>query len=372
LAVAGLAVWALRPAGTPPPAIPSYAQMPVPVSIVLAELGSLQMDLHAVGTVTPLQQVAIRSQVDGELARVHFQEGQRVAQGDLLAEIDARPFQVRLASAEGEAERIHALWQNARTDLRRYQALARQDSVAGRLLDEARAQERAYAAQLRGAQARVDEARLQLSHTRIVAPLDGRMGLRGVDAGNQVRAADTASLATLVQTAPISALFTIAETRLEPLRQALAEAGQAGLRVQAWDADNRRLLAEGTLRALDNRIDLGNGTLRLRAHFDNQGEPLFPNQFVNIRLRLARTGQAVVIPSAAVQYGAAGPYAYIIDDKQRAARRTLVLGPATAGRVAVVQGLQPDDKVVLEGIDRLEDGRAVLIVEQAGQGQGTL
>lgn len=367
LIVAGTAAWFLRPPGAPPDdAFASYVREPVPVSLAAAEMGVLQRDLHAVGTVTPLLRIAIRSQVDGELTQVHFQEGQQVARGQLLAEIDERSYRVRLASAEGRAQNIRAQWENAAADLRRYQRLAKQDSIAEQRLDTARAQEQHYAAQLSHAQAQVDEARLQLSHTRIVAPVTGRIGLRGIDAGNYIRADSTQSLATLVQTAPTSVLFTIPETRLSALREALAAADGAGLQVQAWDADNQRVLAQGTLQVLDNRIDSRSGTLQLRAHFDNQTEVLFPNQFVNVRLALTRTSEVLTIPSAAVQQGEDGAYVYVVGDDKRAARRLLTVGAASAGRVSVQAGLQPAERVVLEGIDRLEDGRDVLVVEQQG------
>lgn len=338
---------------------------PVPVRVVAAQMGVLHRDLHAVGTVTPLARVAIRSQVDGELIRVHFQEGHLVESGQLLAEIDERPYRVRLAAAEGQVQYIRAQWENAAADLRRYERLAKQDSIAAQRLDEARAQEQHYAAQFNRAQAQVDEARLKLSHTRIIAPVTGRIGLRGVDAGNYIRAANTQALATLVQTAPTSVLFTIPETRLATLREAAAGDG-AGLQVQAWDADNQRVLAQGVLQVLDNRIDSRSGTLQLRAHFDNEADVLFPNQFVNVRVALTNTGDVLTIPSAAVQQGVDGAYVYVVGDDKRAVRRLLTVGPTSAGRVSVQKGLEPAEKVVLEGIDRLEDGRDVLVVQPQG------
>lgn len=358
---AGRAVWRYALPGPAPAAIPSYAQQPVAVSVAAARSGPLPRDLHALGTITPLARVVLRSQVDGQLQRLHYTEGQAVRRGQLLAEIDPRPYQAALAAAEGELARVEALLGNAEIDLRRYRQLARQEAVAGQQLDTAEAQARSYAAQRQRLAAAVADARRLLALTRIVAPHDGRIGLRRVDAGNHVRAGDADGLATLVQTRPISALFTLAETRLDLLRQ--AQAGDGALQVQAWDADERRLLALGTLQALDNQIHAASGTVKLRALFENADEALFPNQFVNIRLALARQEDVLSIPTAAVQYGADGAFVFVIGDDQRATRRELTLGRANAGRVEVRSGLAAAERVVVEGVDRLHDGRDVLIVE---------
>ncbi|MFY4022999.1 efflux RND transporter periplasmic adaptor subunit [Achromobacter xylosoxidans] len=358
---AGWAVWRYALPGPAPVAIPSYAQQPVAVSVAAARSGPLPRDLHALGTITPLARVVLRSQVDGQLQRLHYTEGQAVRRGQLLAEIDPRPYQAALAAAEGELARVEALLGNAEIDLRRYRQLARQEAVAGQQLDTAEAQARSYAAQRQRLAAAVADARRLLALTRIVAPHDGRIGLRRVDAGNHVRAGDADGLATLVQTRPISALFTLAETRLDLLRQ--AQAGDGALQVQAWDADERRLLALGTLQALDNQIHAASGTVKLRALFENADEALFPNQFVNIRLALARQEDVLSIPTAAVQYGADGAFVFVIGDDQRATRRELRLGRANAGRVEVRSGLAAAERVVVEGVDRLHDGRDVLIVE---------
>ncbi|WYX50246.1 efflux RND transporter periplasmic adaptor subunit [Achromobacter xylosoxidans] len=356
---AGWAVWRYALPGPAPAAIPSYAQQPVAVSV--AAQRPLPRDLHALGTITPLARVVLRSQVDGQLQRLHYTEGQAVRRGQLLAEIDPRPYQAALAAAEGELARVEALLGNAEIDLRRYRQLARQEAVAGQQLDTAEAQARSYAAQRQRLAAAVADARRLLALTRIVAPHDGRIGLRRVDAGNHVSAGDADGLATLVQTRPISALFTLAETRLDLLRQ--AQAGDGALQVQAWDADERRLLALGTLQALDNQIHAASGTVKLRALFENADEALFPNQFVNIRLALARQEDVLSIPTAAVQYGADGAFVFVIGDDQRATRRELTLGRANAGRVEVRSGLAAAERVVVEGVDRLHDGRDVLIVE---------
>ncbi|MBV7501505.1 MULTISPECIES: efflux RND transporter periplasmic adaptor subunit [Achromobacter] len=361
----GAAVWLAGNKGPAAPPPPNYGKLPVAVSVAAARTGPLQRDLHALGTITPLAQVTVRSQVDGQLVRLHYTEGQAVSQGQLLAEIDPRPFQAALASAEGELAQTQALLDNAEADLRRYRKLARQEAVAGQQLDTAEAQVRMYTAQRQKNQAQVADARRLLSLTRIVAPHAGRVGLRRVDAGNHVRTTDADGLTTLVQMAPTSALFSISETRLDILRQ--AQAKTPVLRVQAWDADERRILAEGTLEALDNRIQAASGTVRLRARFDNADESLFPNQFVNIRLAVVQQDDVVTIPTAAVQFGSEGSFVFVIGDDNRATRRVLELGPANAGRIVVLAGLAEDERVVVEGVDRLHDGRDVQIVEQHDQ-----
>ena len=359
--LATLAFWYAGPKGPPAARPPEYGQIPVAVAVEAANAGPLQRDLHALGTITPLAQVTLRSQIDGELLKLHFTEGEAVARGQLLAEIDARPYLAALAAAEGELARTQALLDNAEADLQRYRKLARQEAVAGQQLDTAEAQVRAYAAQRQRNQAQVADARRLLDHTRIVAPHDGRIGLRRVDAGNHVRADDANGLTTLVQTRPISALFSISETRLDILRQ--AQARDAALRVQAWDADDRRLLAEGTLEALDNRIQAASGTVKLRARFPNADESLFPNQFVNIRLAVVQQDHVITIPTAAIQYGSEGAFVFVIGEDSRASRRVLELGPANAGRIVVQSGLTENERVVVEGVDRLHDGRDVQIVE---------
>ncbi|WMD22453.1 efflux RND transporter periplasmic adaptor subunit [Achromobacter seleniivolatilans] len=360
--VIGLWLWLKGNNGPAAPRPPEYGQIPVAVSVAAARIGPLQRDLHALGTITPLAQVTLRSRVDGELTKLHFTEGQAVVQGQLLAEIDPRPYLTALAAAEGELARTQALLDNAQADLQRYRKLARQESVAGQQLDTAEAQVRGFTAQRQLNRAQVADAERLLSHTRIVAPQDGRIGLRRIDAGNHVRADDATGLTTLVQTMPISAIFSISETRLDILRK--AQAKTAVLRVQAWDADDRRVLAEGTLEALDNQIQTASGTVRLRARFDNADESLFPNQFVNIRLAVVQQDSVISIPSAAVQYGSEGSFVFVIGQDKRATRRVLQLGQANAGRVVVESGLSVAEHVVVEGVDRLHDGRDVHIVEQ--------
>ncbi len=333
----------------------------VPVRVARASAEPLQLRLKAVGTVTPLHSVVVRSRVDGELLRLHFQEGQQVKAGDLLAQIDPRPYEVKLAQAQGTQQQNLAELENAERQLQRYRELQKQNYVSGQELSDQQSKVRQLQGRRISDQASVDEARLQLQYTRITAPVSGRVGLRRLDVGNLVHASDTEGLVTLAQTAPISVLFTVPEPELPALLDAVQ--AQAGLPVEAWDRGESKALAQGTLSSVDNRIDTATGTLKLRAQFDNAGLALFPNQFVNVRLQLGEH-PALLIPDAAVQFGSQGNYVHIVDKDNKAQRRTVVLGPADEGRVAVRSGLQAGDRVVIEGIDGLEDGTAVEIVAE--------
>jgi multidrug efflux system membrane fusion protein len=335
---------------------------PVRVEPVLRR--DLAVHLRAIGTVTPRNTVTVRSRVEGQLLKVHFQEGQQVAAGQLLAEIDPLPYEIRLAQAEARLRQNRAQLLTAKADLERVRQLHAQTLMSQQQLEAAQAlvadREGAGAAD----QANVDDARRQLAYTRIEAPLSGRLGLRQVDAGNLIRPGDAGGIVVITQTRPINVLFTVPEQELpkvlEPLR-----AGQ-GLPVEAWDRAEQQRLAAGLLNTVDNQIDLATGTLRLKAEFPNDDEKLFPNQFVNVRLRVRTFKDAVVVPVAAIQYGSRGTYVYLVTEDSLAAVRDVVLGPAEEGMQSVLQGLAGGERVVLEGIDRLREGRPVTIVAADG------
>jgi len=333
--VAGLAWW-LWPQAEADGGEQAGAGKAVPVRIARASAEPLVLRMKAVGTVTPLHSVVVRSRVDGELMRLHFQEGQQVKAGDLLAQIDPRPYQVKLAHAQGTQRQNLAELENAERQLQRYRELQRQNYVSAQELSDQQSKVRQLQGRRLSDQASVDEARLQLQYTRIVAPVSGRVGLRRLDVGNLVHASDTEGLVTLAQTAPISVLFTVPEPELPALLDAVQ--AQPALAVESWDREERRQLASGTLSSVDNRIDTATGTLKLRAQFDNADQALFPNQFVNVRLQLGEH-PALLVPDAAVQFGSQGNYVHIIDKNNKAQRRTVVLGPADDGRVAVRSGL---------------------------------
>ncbi|MGA6182382.1 MdtA/MuxA family multidrug efflux RND transporter periplasmic adaptor subunit [Stenotrophomonas sp. NPDC077421] len=358
LAVAAIAwrVFAPAPADK---AAPAAAAIPVRVATVARE--DLVVRLKALGTVTPLHTVSLRSRVEGELLRLAFREGQHVNAGDLIAEIDPRPYQVQLARALGTQQQNLAELDNAQTQLRRFVELQSKHFVSAQELSDQQSRVRQLQGRRQTDQAAVDEARLQLQYTRITAPVAGRMGLRNVDVGNLVRSGDTEPLATITQTMPISVLFTVPEPDLPAVVAAVRTTPQ--LTVEAWDREERQALGDGVLSSLDNRIDTATGTLKLRAQFANADETLFPNQFVNIRLQVS-SSDAVVIPNAAVQFGSKGTYVYVIAADDTSHLRNVVLGPADGERVSVREGLRAGERVVVEGIDGLREGAKVEVVAQ--------
>ena len=337
----------------------SQGDKPVPVKVVEAVQEPLAVYLKALGTVTPLKTVTVRSRVDGELIRVAFKEGEYVKEGALLAEIDPRSYRVLLSQAEGQQQQNLAELANVEGELQRFRDLQTKGYVSAQQLANQEALVRQFQARKQSDQAAVDEARLQLGYTRITAPIAGRVGLRTVDAGNLVRAGDTDGLVTITQMQPISVLFTIPEPELPAVRAAAA--AQAALPVEAWSRDERTRLATGRLLSMDNQIDTATGTLRLRAEFANTDESLFPNQFVNVRMRV-RNEPAVVIPNAAVQFGAQGNFVFVVDAANKSVVRAVKLGVTEGENVAVLDGVRAGERVVLEGLDRLRDGRDVEII----------
>lgn len=334
---------------------------PAPVSAVTVKRQDLAIHLRTIGTAIPLNTVTVRSRVEGELQRIAFTEGQEVQQGQVLAEIDPAPYQIRLVQMQAQLRQDQSQLQTARADLERFKALHAQNLLSPQQLEAQQALVAEREGQLAGDQALVDDARRQLAYTRIEAPISGRLGLRQVDAGNLVRPGDAAGLVVITQTRPIAVTFTVPEIDLQKVVEPL-RAGEA-LTVEALDREANAVLATGHLKTVDNQIDLATGTLRLKAELPNTDDRLFPNQFVNVRLRVRTLVGAITIPAAAVQYGSRGTYVYVVNSESKAMVRDIVLGPAEDGVQSVVSGLQPGETVVLEGLDRLREGRTVLIVK---------
>lgn len=348
------------PGGGAGPGMAPGMMMDTPVRVASAKTASLDIVLRALGTVTAYNTVIVRSRVDGELVRVDFKEGQRVKVGDLLAQIDPRSYEVALAQAQGQQQQNQALLANAKRDLQRYQTLFKQDSIARQQLDTQAALVRQYEGTQKIDQAAVDNAKLQLSYTRITAPIDGRLGLRKVDVGNLVSAGDTEGLVVITQTEPIAVIFSLPETQLP---EVLTQVRQGHtLQVQAYDRADEKVIATGQLETIDNQIDTTTGTVKLKARFDNTDEMLFPNQFVNVRLLVQTRDDATVIPTAAVQQGSAGPFVFLLRDNNTVGVRQVQLGPINGDRVGVNKGLVPGDQVVIEGTDRLREGAKVKVV----------
>jgi multidrug efflux system membrane fusion protein len=347
----------------PPPSNPWMG--PTPVHVVPVTKNDLKVLIKAIGSATPLNTVTVRSRVAGNLVKLLFKEGQLVKAGELLAEIDPVPYQIKLAQAEGTLQQTRAQLKNAEEDLALYSRLLTQQSIAKQQYDKQQALVEQLRGTLKNHSAQLDDARLQLSYTRIAAPISGRTGLRRVDVGNLVSTGDSEGLVTITQTQPIAIVFTIPENQLIAVRKAYSEAQTAKgtLAVEAWDRSEQNLLATGQLTTLDNQIDTSTGTLRLKAEFDNLDDSLFPNQFINARLHLQTLGGATTIPIDAVQYGSKGTYVFVVEESKAKMRR-ITLGALEGDRTAVIDGLKEGEQVVLEGIDRLWDGKDVKVMDQ--------
>ena len=337
----------------------------IPVGVASVRQGTFDVYQFALGTVTPLNTVLVRSRVDGQVMRIAFEEGQMVSAGDLLAEIDPRPFEVQLTLASAQLARNQALLENARIDLDRYRTLLAQDSISRQQVDTQESLMRQYEAALQSDQGGIANAKLQLSHTRIVAPISGRVGLRQVDPGNVVRAAD-ASIVVITQLQPISVVFPIPEDVLPRVMKRL----RAGDRipVDAFDRAQKEKLGSGRLLAADNQIDTATGTVKLKAEFANADSALFANQFVNIRMPIETRQKATLLPTAAVQRGAAGTFVYVVKDDLTVAVTPVKLGPAQGETSTVESGVAAGATVVVDGADRLRDGAKVEPIVRAGGG----
>ena len=303
-----------------------------PVGIAAAAKGEIPVVIRALGTVTPLNTVNVKTQITGQLIKVDFKEGQMVKQGDLLAVVDPRPYDVALQQAIGTMQKDEALLKNAQTDLERYKKLVAQDSIARQQYDTQISLVRQYEAALVVDQAQVDSAKLNVTYTKILAPLTGRIGLRFVDQGNYVTMGDATSICVIIQVQPISVIFTIPEDALPQVRQRL-KAG-AALEVRVLDRAQKTELAVGKLESHDNVIDTTTGMVKLRATFDNKDEALFPNQFVNVRLLVDTVKDATVVPVAAIQRGQPGTYVYLVKPDDTVAIKVVTLGVTDGEKTA--------------------------------------
>jgi membrane fusion protein, multidrug efflux system len=335
-------------------------QRPQPITAVATKKTNLNVYLKALGTVIPTNTVTVKSQVGGQLMSLHFKEGQMVNRGDLLAEIDPRPFQVQLMQAEGQLVRDEELLRNAEADLVRYKTLLAQDSIAVQQMTTQESLVKQFRGIIQTDKAQVANARLQLTYARVISPLSGRVGLRLVDPGNMVQVNDPGGIMVITQLQPVTVVFSVPQDNL-PLVLKRLNAGES-LPVLAYDQEGKLLLASGKLLAVDNQIDTTTGTIKLKAIFENRDNKLFPNQFVNVKLKVDTLIDATVMSTAAVQRGSIGTFAYVVKEDKTVAVRTLKLGPMEEDDVAVAEGLTPGEMVVTVGGDKLREGSKVEIV----------
>jgi membrane fusion protein, multidrug efflux system len=337
----------------------------VPVTAVAASKGDINIYLNGLGAVTPVHTVTVKTRVDGELVRVLYKEGQIVRKGALLAEIDPRPFQAQLTQAQGQMIRDRALLANARLDRKRYQTLASQDSIA----EQQYATQKSLVRQLEGTvkfdQGQIDNAKLQITYSRVTSPISGRIGLRVVDPGNIVHATDTTGLCIITQLEPITVIFTIAEDSLPPVLDKIRAGEQ--LPVDAYNREQTKKIASGRLLTMDNQIDPNSGTVRLRAQFPNKDHALFPNQFVNAHLLLETRRDVIIVPTAAIQRSLKGPFVYLVGADHTVSVRQVRPGPSEGDSTSVEEGLAPGDLVVVEGVERLREGSKVELKQQAAK-----
>lgn len=351
-----------RPAGPPGAAAggaPRVSQ--TTVKAAATEVADVPTYLTGLGTVTATNTAIVRARVNGQLMKLHFTEGQEVKAGQLLAELDPRTFQVALAQSEAELGTNRATLANARADLARYRTLLQQESVAAQRVDTQASLVQQLEASVKGGEAAVAAARLQLEFSRVTAPISGRVGLKQVDIGNQVTTSDANGIVIITQVQPINVVFPLPETRL-PEVLAPFYAGNA-LPVEAWNRENSKVLATGKLGSIDNQVDTTTGTFRLKAVFPNADHGLFPNQFVNARIQTGVLKQAVVAPSAAVQVGSQGSYVWVLGDDNKVKMQIVKTGPREGEKTVITEGVAGGVRLVTDGVDRLTDGTTVVLAD---------
>jgi membrane fusion protein, multidrug efflux system len=362
LVAAAFAAWRYWPSGTPAPTAQSpnaFGGGPQTVRDAPATTGEMPITINALGAVTPLAAITVKTQISGKLMEVGFQEGQMVKQGDFLAQIDSRPYEAVLAQEQAQLAKDSSLLDQAQANLTRFQTLEKQDSIARQQVDDQAfvvAQDKAAVA---SDQAQIDTAKLNIAYCRIVAPIGGRVGLRLVDPGNYLQPSDSTGIVVINQIDPISVVFSTAEDNLPPIAARLKSG--AKLAVTAYDRTNAKALATGTVSSLDNQIDTTTGTFKLRAQFDNADGALFPNQFVNIKLLVDTLSGATLAPNPAIQIGASGSFVYVVGADSTVAVRKVTTGPSDGKNTVIASGLTAGENVVIDGVDRLRDGAKVVV-----------
>ena len=344
-----------------------FGQMtgPQPVQAAAAVKGDIPITLTALGTVTPLATVTVRTQINGHLMQIAFTEGQLVKQGAFLAQVDPRPYEVALEQAEGQFAHDQGLLHQAAADLTRYKALASQDSISAQQLDDQTYLVEQYTGTVKSDQAQIDNAKLNLAYCHITAPVAGRVGLRQVDIGNYVQTSDANGIVVIAEPSPISVIFSLPQDSVPQVLQRYGSG--ARLPVMLYDRTNTTQIAVGELSAVDNLVNVSTGTVNLRAVFKNSDDRLFPNEFVNAVLLVDTLKDTVIVPAAAIQRGAPGTYVYVVGADDTVSLRVVGVGPADGDRVAILSGLKPGEHVVTDGAEQLKDGAQVTLPAAATQ-----
>src|SRR5579864_2382991 len=352
------------------------AQMTIPVAVAKAEVRDLPILLNGLGSVDAFNTVAVKSRIDGQLIKVNVKEGQEVKQGELLAEIDPRPYEVQLSQTQATLFKDQAALKDARLNLERFQQLYKDGVIPKQQFDTQGSLEAQLDGAVRADQAQVDSVKLNLVYTRITAPVSGRIGLRQIDVGNMVHASDPNGLLIITQLQPIAVIFSLPQDNLQAVSQHMRN---GKLSVDAYSRDDQTKLATGTLTTIDNQIDVTTGTGKLKAVFDNRDRSLWPNQFVNVHLLLEVKKNNTVVPSAAIQRGPQGTYVFSVKPDKTAEMRPVTVGFSQGNFVAITQGIKPGEMVVTDGQDKLQPGTHVEIrggagptpsPAQTGEGQG--
>jgi multidrug efflux system membrane fusion protein len=337
----------------------AHADAVTPVAVAAVKKGDIDILRHALGTVTPLATVTVRTQINGLLMEIGFQEGQIVHKGDFLAQIDPRPYQNTLEQATGALQRDQALLKDAQLNLDRFKKLLAQDSISKQQVDTQESLVNQDSGNVLADQSQIDSAQLNLTYAHITAPVTGRVGLRQVDAGNYVQTSDAGGIVTITELQPITVVFTLPEDDVPTVMKLYNDGAE--LPATAYDRTQSAKLATGRLIAVDNQIDPTTGTVKLKAEFDNQDNALFPNQFVNVELKITTQHDALLVPAAAIQRGTMGTFVYKLKDDNTVTVTPVKLGAAQGDTVAIAEGLAEGDKVVTQGIDKLRDGAHVAV-----------
>jgi multidrug efflux system membrane fusion protein len=341
------------------------ASRPMPVVAAPARKGNIDVSIDALGTVTPLNNVVVRARVDGQLMSVAFREGQNVKAGDLLAQIDPRPFEVMLTQANGQMARDQAQLKNAQVDLERYQTLLAQDSISRQQVDTQAALVRQFQGAVESDKGAIDNARLQLTYARITAPISGRVGLRQVDPGNIVHASDSNGVVTITQVQPVTVIYPVPEDNVPRIVKRMQTA--QSVPVDAFDRGGKTRLATGRLLTMDNQIDTATGTVKVKAEFPNTDGALFPNQFVNVRMVVETHEDTTLVPTAAIQRGAPGTFVFLVKEDKTVAVTPVQVGAVSGETTEVSKGLAPGNLVVVDGADKLRDGASVELIDAAAR-----